>query len=77
LSSAAAVVVSVSMNKLSKPASNCRTAKSGTTHVNAAQATSVNIVSLAAWLFCSYTNDVARMAESCQACLEAKKAAAE
>jgi hypothetical protein len=36
-----------------------------------------NMVSFAACLFRSYTNDVARAVETCQAPLEAKKAAAD
>jgi hypothetical protein len=37
----------------------------------------LNIVAIVARPFCSYTNDVARLAENCQALLEAKNAAAD
>jgi hypothetical protein len=37
----------------------------------------LNIVTIAAMAFCSYTNDVARLAENCQALLRAKNAAAD
>jgi len=64
------------MNKLTSQPSNCRTAKSVTTrHIGSARR------SIIAWLsprlILSYTNDVARAAESCQAPSQAKTGAAE
>jgi hypothetical protein len=64
------------MNKLSKPASNCRTAKRVTTRRKARSGGVDHLVSVAAGI-CSYTNDFARAAETCQAPLLAKLPAAE
>jgi hypothetical protein len=63
------------MNKLSKPASNCRTLQTCV----AAQSAGVagDVASFAAGAFCSYTNDVARTAKTCQAPLEGKTGFAE
>jgi hypothetical protein len=70
-----AEVASVSMNKLSKPASNCRTLQTCV----AAQVGQRfrDFASFAAAAFCSYTNDVARTAKTCQAPFEAKTGFAE
>jgi hypothetical protein len=62
------------MNKLSKPASNCRTAE---LKHDRAVSRRRELGSSGAGVFRSYTNDLARTAKTCQAPFEAKKTAAE
>jgi hypothetical protein len=75
LSSAAAVVGSVSMNKLTGQRQTVGSARSITTR-RKRQAASIIAVCRRRGI-CSYTNDVARAAESCQAPCDAKNPAAE
>src|ERR1700722_13445562 len=60
------------MNKLSKPASNCRTAKLTKMHGNAIRALSI-VHAGAVRVVCLYTNDLARAAKTCQALSRLKK----
>jgi hypothetical protein len=65
------------MNKLIKPASNCRTIQIGNDASCCIAGGIDETGSIAAGGICSYTNDVARAAETCQAPFEAKTTAAD
>jgi hypothetical protein len=64
------------MNKAYKPAPNCRTVKQAALPDAVADRPQDNSWSRGR-VICSYTNDFARTAESCQAPQEAKNAAAD